>query len=157
MTTKNTLLGLAMAALLAGPALAHDYEIGGLKIDHPWARATVGAVGGAFLSVENAGAAGDRLLRAASPVAATVELHTHMMENNVMRMREVDGIDVPAGGKAELKPGGFHIMLMGLKHPLKEGEKFPLTLTFEKAGSIDVEVTVDKPGAQGAGHGGHKH
>ena len=155
MLARRFLLCAAAAALIAPPAFGHDYRLGSLKIDHPWARATVAANGGAYLAIENGGAQPDRLLRAASPVAATVELHTHIMDGGIMRMRAVEAIDVPAGGKVELKPGGLHIMLMGLKQPLKEGERVKLTLEFEKAGAIEVELAVDKPGAMGNGHGGH--
>ncbi len=157
MFTRRLLLASALAALLAPPALGHDYKLGTLSIGHPWARATVGPAGGAFLSIENKGAAADRLLSASSPVAKTVEIHNHIKDGDIMRMRPVDGIDLPAGGKVELKPGGYHVMLMGLNKPLKEGERFPLTLQFEKAGKIDVEIAVDKPGAGTPAHGEHKH
>ncbi|MGE0658224.1 MAG: copper chaperone PCu(A)C [Reyranellaceae bacterium] len=157
MFTRRFLLASTLAALLASPALGHDYKLGALSIAHPWARATVGPVGGAFLSIENKGATADRLVSAASPVAKTVEIHNHIKDGDVMRMRAVDGIDLPAGGKVELKPGGYHIMLMGLSKPLKEGERFPVTLQFEKAGKIDVEIAVDKPGASEPAHGQHKH
>lgn len=143
-------LGLAAAAL-PGAAAAHDFTLGALKIDHPWARATVAKTGGAFLSIANGGAA-DRLLKAESPVAETVQIHTSIKEGDVMRMREVEGIDLPAGETVKLQPGGYHIMLIGLKQPLKLGETFPLTLTFEKAGTIDVTVEIQKPGAMGGSH-----
>src|SRR3546814_7663300 len=77
-----------------------------------------------------------------SPVAEHVEIHEHVMDGNAMRMRPVDGVPLPAGGMAELQPGGYHVMLIGLKHPLKQGEHFPLTLTFEKAGTVTIEVPV---------------
>jgi len=152
MLTRRLLLTAAVAATLASPAFGHDYQLGALKIGHPWARATVAANGGAFLSVDNTGATADRLLRASTDVAAKTELHTHIKDGDIMRMRPVEAIDLPAGKKVMLEPGGYHVMLLGLKKPLKEGERFPLTLEFEKAGKVTVEIAVDKPGAGAAEH-----
>lgn len=123
-----------------------------VAVEKPWARATAGqaANGAAYLTLagpEN----GDRLLSATSPVAELVELHTHSEEDGIMRMRAVEAIAVPAGGKVELKPGGLHIMLIGLNAPLKEGRRFPLTLTFERAGPIRMEVPVLAAGARSGG------
>ncbi len=142
------------AAFIAMSALAHDYELKSLKIDHPFARATpAGAtVAGAYMTIKNAGTAPDRLISAASTVAGVVELHEMAMEGNVMKMRAVPGIDIPAGGKAELKPGGYHVMLMALKGPLVEGQEVPLTLRFEKSGTVDVKVKIESRAATG-----HKH
>jgi copper(I)-binding protein len=144
------------AALLAAPALAGDreYKLGAIEIEHPWARATVDSMpnGAAFLEIKNEAHQGDRLLSASAPVAAAVELHTHLHENGVMMMRKVDGIDLPADGKIKMAPGGLHIMLLGLKEPLKQGASFPLTLTFEKAGTTTVPVLIEGPGA-----GQHEH
>ncbi len=150
-------LGLMFSAAL--PAQAHDFTVGGLKIDHPWARATPGQAknGAAYLVIHSSEAADDRLVAAATDVAQRVELHNHLNVDGVMQMREVEGIDVPAGGMATLKPGSFHVMLMGLKAPLKEGESFPLTLTFEKAGSTTVEVNVEAVGSMGSMSGDMKH
>jgi len=156
MLTRRFILAAALAAAVVSPSFAHDYTLGSLKIGHPWARATVGGTGGAFLSVDNTGAQPDRLLRVSTDVAGTAELHTHIKEGDIMRMRPVQAIDLPAGKKVMLEPGGYHIMLLGLKKPLKEGERFPLTLEFEKAGKITVEIAVDKPGASGGEHQ-HKH
>ena len=151
------LLSLFFAAgLLAPAAQAHDYDLGTLHIGHPWARPTTSQAksGGAFLALDNRGRAGDRLISVASPVADKVELHTHSMDGTVMRMRPVEGgIALPPGQKVELKPGGMHVMLIGLKRQLKEGETFPLTLRFEAAGEIAVDVRVEKlSGPQGTHH-----
>jgi copper(I)-binding protein len=140
---------LATAALLlaaATNAVAHDFKAGPISIDHPWARPTAAgqSVGGGFLKLTNGGAA-DRLVAASTAVSATVELHSMRMEGDVMRMRQVDAIDLPAGGSVELKPGGLHLMLMGLKQPLKAGDTFPLKLRFEKAGEVVVTVNVETP------------
>jgi hypothetical protein len=143
-----------LLALLAAPASAHEIKIGDLVITHPWARATPGDApnGGVFLKIENHGQADDRLIGAATDVAAKAEIHEHVMDNGVAKMRPVDAISVPAQGKAELKPGGYHVMLMGLKEPLMEYGTFQLTLTFEKAGSVDVEVQVESVGATEPAH-----
>jgi copper(I)-binding protein len=137
------LAGLPLAAL------AHDYQLQSLGIDHAFTRATPPGAksGGAFLVVENAGAAPDRLIRAASPVAGLVEIHEMSLDGGVMRMRAVPGVDVPPGGRLELKPGGYHVMLLDLKQPLKVGDKVPLTLTFQHAGSIDIAVDVEAMGS----------
>ncbi len=87
------------------------------------------------------------MLAASTPIAAQVGPHKMTNDNGVMRMRPLDAVEVKAGGRTELKPGGIHFMLTGLKAPLKEGQNFPLTLTFEKAGVIETTVPVEKPGA----------
>ena len=153
---------LAIAALvtislatISQASESHQYELGKLTIDHPFARATVGParVSAAYVVIENAGEA-DTLVSASTDRAAKVELHTMEMADGVMRMREVEGgIEVPAGDKAVLEPGGLHIMLMGLTQELVEGESFPMTLTFEKAGDIEVEVKIE--GAAAGAHSGH--
>lgn len=138
------LLAAAVAVTLSATALAHDYSLGSLAIAHPWAKASAGmaANGAAFLKISNSGQA-DRLISAQTPAADRAELHTHSMEGGVMKMRQVEAIDVPASGAVALEPGGLHVMLFGLKAPLKEKDRMPLTLTFEKAGSITVEVQVE--------------
>jgi copper(I)-binding protein len=109
------------------------------------AAAESGGTSAAYLTIANSGGTADALLKAESDVANTVELHTMTMENNVMKMFPVEKIDIPANGKAELKPGGFHVMLIGLRHDLKEGEVVKLTLTFQNSGKIEVEAPVRKP------------
>ena len=138
------------------PALAQDAKAGAITISHAWARATPAPVrtSAAYLTLDNKGGA-DRLLSASADVAKETQLHSMITEAGVMKMREVKGIDVAANGKTELKPGGFHIMLVGLADGLKEGTKFPLKLKFEKAGEVTVQVTAEKPDAHG--HGEHKH
>lgn len=145
---KHVLAALAVLCGVLGAS--SDVWAGSLSVEKPWARATAGqaANGAAYLTVVNVDGA-DRLVSVASPVAATVELHTHINEDGVMRMRPVPGIEIPAGGRAVLEPGGFHIMLIGLKGPLKEGRRIPLTLTFEKAGIIETEAVVLGAGARG--------
>ena len=149
-------ISLIFAALLAASAFAQDAKIGNITVDHPWARATPGAVknSAAFMVFDNKGAA-DKLISVTGDVAREIQIHSMITEAGVMKMREIKALDIPANGKAELKPGGFHVMLIGLKDGLKEGEKFPLKLKFEKAGELTGVVTAEKPGA--LGHAGHKH
>jgi copper(I)-binding protein len=140
-----------LLALLAAPASAHEIKIGDLVITHPWARATPGDApnGGVFLKIENHGQADDRLIGAATDVAAKAEIHEHVMDNGVAKMRQVESIDLTAHATTELKPGGLHVMLIDLTKPLREHDTFSLTLTFEHAGSIEVEVHIEKAGATG--------
>ena len=150
-------LFLAVALLLAGigPASAHSYKLGALEIGHPWARATppTAPTGGGYLSVKNTGTTPDRLVSVSSPAAETVQVHEMKMEGNVMRMREIaGGLEIPPGATVTLAPGGMHLMMMGLKGPLKQGERVPLTLVFEKAGKIDVELAVVAMGATPGHH-----
>jgi copper(I)-binding protein len=156
----HRLIALAIAALtaLTAPALAEDFRAGDLTVEQPWARASasLARAGAAYLSITNQGTRVDRLLRVASPVAKRASLHTHLMKDGIMRMRPVKAIEVDPGAPTVLKPGGLHIMLMGLKGPLKEGTMFLLTLTFETAGTVEVRVMVRKAGAMGPGHG-HGH
>jgi copper(I)-binding protein len=149
---------LAAATTAFAPAAqAHDYQLGTLQILHPWTRATPGGAqaGGGFMKLVNTGAAPDRVVSARSPAADKVEIHEMKMDGNIMRMRELEkGLEVPAGGTVELKPGGYHIMFMGLKAPFAAKTRVPLTLVFEKAGTIELELDVE---AMGAAQPGHRH
>jgi periplasmic copper chaperone A len=150
---------LLIAGLTVSNAFAHEFKLGTLTIGHPWARASAGPVhnGAAYLTVQNTGAA-DSLIAVSGDVAERVELHVNQMEGDVMKMRRVDAVEVPAGGMAALEPSGYHIMLIGLAQPLKEGERFPLTLTFRVAGEVTVEVKVEAVGSMGpAGAGTMDH
>jgi periplasmic copper chaperone A len=145
---KHLSAALALAAGVMA-ASAHDFKIGDIKIAHPYARTTAAgqASGGGYLKLENKGA-DDKLLSVSADVAASVELHSMSMEGDVMRMRQVDNIALPKGKTVELKPGGLHIMFVGLKAPLKDGDKFPLKLKFEKAGEVTVTVNVEAGGGE---------
>ena len=136
-------------------AQALEFKKGALMIEQPFARANIPQrPGAAYARIMNMGGEDDRLIGASSPAAGRVELHTHLMENGVARMRPIESVDVPAGGAAELKPGGHHIMMFDLAKPLKEGDEFPLTLTFEKAGAVEIIVKVEALGSSGMKHGG---
>jgi hypothetical protein len=128
---------------------AQEYALKSLRIDHPFARATPPGAhsAGAYLGVRNDASTSDRLVSASSPVAGIVEVHEMTMDGGMMRMRAIQGIEIKAGTRVELKPGGYHFMLLDLKRPLKKGDRFPLTLSFEKAGTIEVSVSVEDMGA----------
>ena len=148
------LVATAMLALFARQAAADDAT---LKIEHAWARATPGSAqnGVAYMTIEST--APDRLLSASTPVAGKAEVHENTTENGVMKMRLAGPLTIDPGKTLELKPGGYHVMLMEMKQPLKAGETFLLTLTFEKGGTRQVTVMVEKTGAMGAGHDGMSH
>lgn len=139
--------------------LAHEFKTGDIEIVHPWSRATPdGAkVAAGYISLKNEGTEADRLVSATGAIAGKTEVHEMAVDaNGIMTMRPVEGgIEIPAGATVELKPGGIHIMFMNLKQGVKEGEKFAGTLTFEKAGSIEVEFDVQAIGGDVSGHDGH--
>ena len=140
----------AITLMTAVTAWAHDATVGSITITHPWSRATAKSqrTGVVYMELENGGATDDALIAAASPSAEKVQLHTNIMsKDGVMMMRPVTSIAVPAHGEASLKPGGFHVMLIGLKSPLRAGSTIPLTLEFAHAGSTRVEVEVERIGA----------
>ena len=140
------------------PLWAHEFKAAELEIVHPWSRATPeGArVAAGYVLIRNNGSQPDRLVSATGEIAGRTEIHEMAVDaNGVMTMRPLaDGLEVPAGGEAELKPGGFHIMFLDLTRGPKEGETFKGTLTFEKAGTVEVEYAVEAMGG-GSGHGGH--
>ncbi|PNG26318.1 copper chaperone PCu(A)C [Methylocella silvestris] len=152
-------LALALAPCIAA---AHEYKLGSLEILHPWSRATpTGAkVAGGYLIVKNHGPA-DRLIAASIEAAGSTSIHEMAMTDGVMTMRALKGgAEVPANGELALKPGAYHLMFEELKQPLKQGDRIPGTLTFEKAGTIKVDFAVEAMGAAepaGAheGHEGH--
>ena len=141
---------VVLAAIYSGPISAQQVKSGNLVLDQAWTRATPGGakVGGGYLTIQNKGATADRLIGGSSPVAGHVEVHEMAMNNGVMTMRLLkDGLPIPAGQSVKLEPGGYHIMLMELKAPLKKGEKIPVTLKFEKAGDVNVTLDVRDIGA----------
>jgi periplasmic copper chaperone A len=151
----------AALATWAGPALAHDFRLGPLRIDHPYATPTPpgASTGAAYLrGIRNTGEQADRLIGASTPAARAVEIHRSVVDaQNVMRMRAIDGIDLPPKGEVRLRHGGeHHLMLIGLQQPLNNGDRFPMTLRFEKAGEREVTVWVQRP-RDAAGAHEHKH
>ncbi|MBX6327948.1 MAG: copper chaperone PCu(A)C [Pseudolabrys sp.] len=149
---------IGIAALCAVlPAHAHEYTVGSLKIGHPWARATPkgATVGAGYLTVTNTGSAPDRLLGGSIEVADRTEIHVMRMENGVMTMRPLaGGIEIKPGETVTLEPGGYHLMFIGLKAPLKQDSRVKGTLVFEKAGTVEVEFAVAGLGAM---HGSDDH
>ena len=147
---------LLLSALTVSLPLAAQTADRPLHIDTPYVRLAPpqAQATGAFMLIRNTGDAERKLIKAESPVAKTVELHNHINDNGVMKMRPVANIVVPAHGKAELKPGSYHVMLIDLKAPLKEGEAVPLTLSFDDGSTQRIDAPVRKPhdGAP-AGHG----
>ena len=146
---------LLLAGLLSTPLLAqaHEYKAGKIEIDHPWSREMPPSApnAAAFFVLHNQSDTADRLVSASSPQAQKTEIHEHVHKDGLMKMQQVQGVDVPAGGEVKFVPMGYHVMLFGVKQQLKEGERFPLTLRFEKAGEVQVEVAVQKD-APAAGH-----
>ena len=168
------LITIAVSAFLIVPVIAQDLTVPmrhpaadkmahkPIMVEQPWARASIGKNGAAYVTIINHGKSGDNLIGVEAPVAIRVQLHTHKNGGGIMRMRHIKSIPVPAQGSVTLKPGGHHIMMMGLTHKLKKGEEFPLTLVFEKVGKVTVRVKIKHAGALGGssdhkkGHGKHK-
>jgi copper(I)-binding protein len=152
-----TLAALMTAPFAAGPAFAHDYVIGDLTIDHPWARPTVTTrqPGAAYFTIRNDGETDQRLIGAVPlDFAEAAELHTHINDDGIMRMRVVEGgVVIPAGETVSFEPGGLHVMLFGLEEPLTEGSPQLLRLEFEDLGTIDLLLAVYH-NPEG-GHGDH--
>lgn len=151
-------LSAVASAGLAAKDVGGRYQAGKVTVVQPWARETaVGQkVGGGFMIISNGAKAAERLVSASSPVAAEVQLHNVTMDGGIMRMRQVEGgIVIPANGRLELKPGSYHIMFMGLKRPLRQGERFPVTLKFQQAGKLTVRFAVQRVGAAGPNGGSH--
>ena len=143
---------LSLLSVLASPVHAHSFTLGPLEIGHPWARETpAGAqVGAGYLAIRNSGSEPDRLIAAATPAADKTEIHTTENQGGVAKMRQLNAVEIPPAGETQLKPGGHHLMLIGLKQPLTKGARIPATLTFEKAGTFEVELAVEAIGYGGA-------
>lgn len=151
---------LPLVWLFGSQAYAQTSSQNTIVIEHPWARAPpAGAkTGAAYVTLVNNGSISDSLLGATTPVANRVQFHSVSEENGVSHMREMQTIVVAPGARVAFSPGGMHIMVVGLKQPLKEGQTFPLTLSFERAGKMEVMVSVAKVGAmQGGNMGSMKH
>ena len=158
-TTIIVVCFAAFASIGAPRVEAHEYKVGSLVIGHPWTRATPGGakVAGGYMSITNNGKTADRLIGGSLTQAAHVEIHQMKMEGTMMRMRPLaNGLEIKPHDAVTLAPGGYHMMFMGLKGPLKQGERVKGTLKFEKAGTINVEFVVEGVGAKrGGSHGGH--
>ena len=152
----------ALLALLSASSQAQEVKAGDLVITQAWSRATPGGakIAGGFLTIENKGAAPDRLLSGSGDIAGKVEIHEMAMNNGVMTMRPLDkGLVIEPGKTVKFAPGGYHLMLMDLKQPFKQGDKVPVTLEFEKAGKVALSLDVQGVGAQapaGGAASGHE-
>ena len=147
------------AALLTAPVQADQVKAGDLVISQAWSRATPGGakVGGGYLTIENKGTTADKLLGVTGDISDKIEVHEMSMTNGVMKMRPVEGgLTIDPGKSVKFAPNGYHLMIMDLKAPLKQGEKVPLTLQFEKAGKVTVTFDVEGIGAMGPAGGGMK-
>ena len=153
---KRLLAALCAACVILGSAgaAAHGYGSGDVRVRHPWTRPTPpgATVAAGYLEIRNSGRTADRLAGASSPVAAAVEMHVMTREGDVVKMREVQSIEIPARQRFALDPKGSHLMLIGLKKPLAKGERVPLTLRFERAGEIRVELEVQAADSRKAHH-----
>jgi copper(I)-binding protein len=150
---KHNILGSMLMSAVLGLGLtaqAQEAKVGAIKIEDAYTRATVPGqqVAGGFMKIDNKGGT-DLLVSASSPIAGEVQLHEMSMEGNVMKMRQVKDIPVPAGGMVELKPGGMHLMFMNIKAPLASGETVPVKLKFAKAGEVEVKMPVNAMGSPG--------
>lgn len=159
MMNRTSIFAAAVLALCIGaPAQAQDVTAGSLKISAPWTRATPkgASVGGGYLTITNTGTAADRLVGGASDVSSRFEIHEMSMDNGIMKMRAMPkGIEIKPGETVVFKPGGYHVMFMGLKQPFEQGKRVKATLEFEKAGKVELDFAVEGVGAQtGGGHSG---
>jgi copper(I)-binding protein len=162
---KIVLLAASLVASLIGIANAKDYKAGALEIDSPWSRAIPkgASVAAGYMTIKNAGATPDRLISVSTPVAGKVEIHEMTMDEGIMKMRPVaGGIEIAPGATVELKPSSFHLMIMNVKRPIEKGKPFAASLTFEKAGTVNVEFAVEgigatSPAAEGAPNMPHTH
>lgn len=149
-----------MAALtLSTAAFAHEYSAGALNIDHPMSFETTAKAGGGYMTITNTGESADVLVGVKADFPR-VEIHESVEEDGVMKMNHVGRIEIPAGETVELKPGGYHVMFMGLSEPLEEGGTIPATLVFENAGEVEVTFNVEARGEHdhsGHDHSGHDH
>jgi periplasmic copper chaperone A len=148
---------LALAQPSTLPALAADYDVGSMHITQPWSRATPkGATAGAgYMTITNKGTAPDRVSCVSDDASAQCQIHSMTMEGGVMKMRPVEGgLEIKPGETVTLKPGGFHVMFVDLKHPLEQGNKVKVTLKFDKAGSVDIEYPILAVGATAPGTAG---
>jgi copper(I)-binding protein len=146
-----------LACLFAAPVQAQEVKAGDLVITRAWSRATPGGakIAGGYLTIENKGSVPDRLIGGSATFAGKVEVHEMAMKNGVMTMRSLDkGLAIEPGKTVKLAPGGYHLMLMDLKSPLKQGDKAPLVLEFEKAGKVNLALDVQAVGAQAPGSSG---
>lgn len=145
--TIHTLL-ITLLSFIAGSVFAHDYHQGSIQIDHPWSREappTATVIAG-FFQLKNTASSDDFLLSASTPIAERVEIHTHEMADGMMQMKKIDAVRVGSMQSVMFEPGSYHLMIFNPSKSYKKGERFPMTLTFKKAGSIEVEMAIEEAG-----------
>ncbi len=153
-TARIFACAILVAGLLAAPARAEEVKAGDLVITQAWSRATPGGakIGSGYLTIENKGTTADRLIGGSGDITDRIEVHEMTTTNGVMTMRALDkGLAIEPGKTVKLAPGGYHLMMFDLKRPLKQGDKVPVTLEFEKAGKVKVSFDVEGVGSQGPG------
>lgn len=152
--TLVCLASLVISCISPGSiVVGHEVNHNNITITHAWARASMSAQarnGVSYMTLHNGGARDDRLISVSTFVADKAELHAHEMNNNVMKMKHIEAILIPAGGTVKLEPGGVHIMLLGLRTPLQNGRTFPMTLQFESSGEVDLEVVIESGTSRGS-------
>jgi copper(I)-binding protein len=159
----RAVLAVAAIAAIAAPghdAFASEFKVGAITIETPWSRATPGGakVAAGYLTIKNDAATPDRLVSVSADIAGSAGIHQMSMADGMMKMRELtDGLPIPAQGSVALAPASYHLMFLDLKKPLKEGETFPTTLTFEKAGTVSVTFAVKGTGAAAPDQADHQH
>ncbi len=152
MRTIAGFLAYLILTLFVSTATAHEYKQGALSIVHPWSRPVAAGIktGAAYLSIRNDGKEADRFIGVKTDVCDTADMHATIQDGDVMKMRKLEGgVALQPGTTVKFEPGGMHIMLMGLKQPLNEGSSFPMTLIFEKAGEVPVEVKIENKSVSG--------
>ncbi len=156
--SASVIVAFVLGGVVSGNAVAHEFKIGDLRIEHPWSRAVVAkaATAAGYLAIHNIGKEPDRLVGASTPHARAVEIHEMTMTDNVMRMRPVaGGIEIRPGEAVRIAPNGLHLMIIGPDDNFVQGARIPMTLEFEKAGKVDVELAVESARARAADHAGH--
>jgi copper(I)-binding protein len=157
---KSALSAITLAIALtfaASAASAHEYKAGSIEIKHPWSRATPkgASVAGGYMKLINTGATPDRLIGGSTEIAGKFEIHEMSMDNGVMKMRPLaNGVEIKPGETVEFKPGGYHLMFVGITQPVVQGKRVKGTLEFEKAGKVDVEYAIEPIGGTPKGEGG---
>lgn len=157
-TLSSIATAFILACLTSGGAVAHEFKVGDLRIEHPWSRAvaTKAATAAGYMAIHNIGKEPDHLIGASTPRARNVEIHEMTMIDNVMRMRPVPGgIEIRPGEAVRIAPNGLHLMIVGPDDGFVQGARIPMILEFERAGKVEVELAVESARARAADHAGH--
>lgn len=150
---------LLLGSSLIGMVHAHDYQAGDLRVQHPWSRPLppVSPTGAAYMVIENHGQQPDALIGVSTPIAGHAELHEHVHQGDLMKMQQIERVEIAPGERVEFVPGGYHVMLFDLRQPLTADTAYALTLEFERAGELEVEVRVHEQPSPAAKRAAHDH